>query len=248
MFTYQGVENFLRRAKDQIEIFPLRDWIGQSGMILRHDVDLDIQPAWKLAQVEQRIDVKSTFFILVTCETYNASSSSSRKMLREMRSEGFEIGLHFDPSIYPEADHEAMEQHARDEANYLAEIVGSEVNSISLHNPDHYGRIPLFDSFKNAYDARIFSNEQYSSDSRMVFRTPPDSLLTVGKTKIVQLNLHPEHYSEAGQPYPHMMVAYIERMIGRVHEMFGVNAPYLDAVGVDLHGHVREHLSSTEKN
>lgn len=244
MFSYAEIGILLKRANEAVGLFPFRDWDGKPGIILRHDVDLDVLPAWQLAQVELDVGVRSTFFFLVTSETYNVASSSNRRMLRDLSASGFEIGLHFDCAMYPDADHELLESRARDEARWLADIAGTEVKTVSIHNPDHYGRTPLFDSFLNAYDSRIFSKEIYSSDSRMIFRTPPESLLEIGKTRTAQLNLHPEHYSATGGDYPEAMVSFVDRVIGTVHQVFAPNSSYVKAVGSDLHAHVRKHLNS----
>ena len=69
-------------------------------IILRHDVDLDIYPAYKMALLENEIGVKSTFFILLNAQSYNPLSINNKNILREISSLGFEIGLHFDPTNY----------------------------------------------------------------------------------------------------------------------------------------------------
>lgn len=243
MFRYSEVEDFLRRAKEQTNLFSLKDWNGRPGIVLRHDVDLDVLPAWQLAQVEKRQGVRSSYFFLLSSDFYNIASHGNRRLVREMKDDGFDIGLHFDPLIYPGASDEELERKARKEAEWLSDIVGTDVNSISMHNPDAYGRIPIFPTFLNAYDSRIFSTERYSSDSRMIFRTAPDSLLEIARTQTAQINLHPEHYSETGGAYPECQVAYIERCLNNIHTQFLGNAGYAKIVTAGLQEHVVKHLS-----
>src|SRR5579859_3672042 len=100
IFTYPGLQAFLAYWSREVAIFPLRDWHGQSGIILRHAVDLDILPARRLAELEAEVGVRSTFFFLVSGHTYNPASIQNRPHLRALVNLGFEIGLHFDPTLY----------------------------------------------------------------------------------------------------------------------------------------------------
>lgn len=247
MFRYSEVETFLERAKAQVALFSLKDWNERPGIILRHDVDLDVYPAWQLAQVEKRQNVRSSYFFLLSSDFYNINAPENRRLVRELADDGFDIGLHFDPLIYPGEDNAGLEKKARREAEWLADVSGTQVNSISLHNPDAYGSIPIFPSFLNAYDSRIFSSSRYSSDSRMIFRTPPESLFEIAKTETAQINLHPEHYSETGEAYPHCQVTYIERRMTTIHDLFSTNAGYAKIVTNHLRDHVAKHLASADR-
>lgn len=56
--------------------------------------------AHRLAKVERESDICSTCYILTTCPTYNVPDPANRNLLRELNDWGFEIGLHFDPTLY----------------------------------------------------------------------------------------------------------------------------------------------------
>lgn len=68
--------------------------------ILRHDVDYSLERSFQFAKVEELLDVRSTYFVLLTCDFYNVFSAKNRAMLREMASVGHTIGLHFDEATY----------------------------------------------------------------------------------------------------------------------------------------------------
>ena len=74
---------------------------NSEGFILRHDIDFDLVLAEKMATIEYENDIHSTYFILVGCETYNILSSANREILFNILKLGHEIGLHFDPTFYP---------------------------------------------------------------------------------------------------------------------------------------------------
>lgn len=226
MFAYAEYSAFLERSKARAPLFPLRDSSGQPGIILRHDVDLDVEPALQLSEVEASVGVRSSFFFLVTADTYNVQAAVNRRALGTMHAAGFEIGLHFDPSIYETAVPEELDVHARREAGVLENIIGAAVTSVSLHNPSIRNEFPLLPSFKNAYDPSIFRPEIYLSDSRLIFRTDPDVFVS-SVSGVAQLLFHPEHFSTDGAPYPAIFRRFTERILRRTDSTFRVNSTFV---------------------
>lgn len=233
-FSYDGVLVLLRQAAAAAAVFPLRDWRGQPGIILRHDVDLDVLAAYAFSQVVAEAGIRSTFFFLVTAETYNVNAAPNRRILRAMADAGFEVALHFDPQVYPDADNAALARHARAEGDILADIIGQAVDSVSLHNPSVHGNFMLLDGWNNAYDPAIFAADRYLSDSRMLFRSDPMAFVTQGAKQVVQLLLHPLHYTPTGGHYPLPMLNHLERSTRTVDTMFKVNSEYQERVGDGL--------------
>lgn len=245
MFRYSEFQAFLRHALSFGEIFPLRDWHGQPGLILRQDVDLDVLPAYQLAKVEAEIGVRSTFFFLTTSDFYNIAADRNRRMLREMAHEGFEIALHFDPLVYPGADADALAKAARHEGEHLSEVVGVEVVSVSLHNPSVHGQYILLEGWINAYDPRIFDPAIYMSDSRMILRSDPYSFVAEIGTQTRQFLAHPMHYGDDTQAYPRPMIEWVQRSLDSLHSTFSVNSTYMESIEGDLIRHVVAALQRT---
>lgn len=213
---------------------PLERWEGQPGVILRHDIDLDLAPAERMAELEGELGVRATFFVMAGAESYNPSSRRNRARLKAIVEAGGEIGLHFDPSLYGDADHDFLGGAARGEARLLEDIIGRAVNSISLHNPSVTGRFPLFAGWRNAYDPAIFAPDRYLSDSRMMFQADPQTFLMDATARTYQLLLHPLHYSEDGRDYPAPMIDCVCRLAQALNEDYGVNARFRKAVGDDF--------------
>lgn len=68
--------------------------------IIRHDVDLSLQKAVEMAQIEHEMGVKAVYFLMTTSEAYNIRSQRSLLAVRKLRDLGHEIGIHFDANIY----------------------------------------------------------------------------------------------------------------------------------------------------
>ena len=101
-FNYKSLKKFLMHMLEIAPIIPMEDAPKSKGnfIILRHDVDLDIYPVYKLGQIEKELGIKSTFFIMTTCQNYNPLAPNNRKLINKIKNDGHEIGLHFDPTIY----------------------------------------------------------------------------------------------------------------------------------------------------
>jgi peptidoglycan/xylan/chitin deacetylase (PgdA/CDA1 family) len=196
--------------------------------ILRHDVDIDIEAAVAMAEIEAEFGIRSTFFFLTGCDTYNAASAANRRHLRRLTEQGFEVALHFDPLLYPGLADEELLPAVRREADWLGEIAGRPVRSISLHNPSVHGRYPAFKDFINAYDPAFFDPKRYLSDSCMGFRgKDPFEFIREREQQPVQILLHPFHYSDRGGGYPELYTRFLKRFADRIDETMKVNDTYV---------------------
>lgn len=172
-----------------------------SGFILRHDVDFDVKKAYDLSKIEKNNNIKSTYFFLVSSDMYNVMTVDNKSMIKEMIDEGFEIGLHFDPTVYMCNDEELNEK-VKLESSILEDITKQRVQAISLHNPSVHGKYPEFEGYKNAYSNNYFNDEIYISDSGRSFRgKDPFEFIQNGKSKLIQVLLHPIHFSYVDEKY-----------------------------------------------
>ena len=224
IFSYKQYSDFLKHLKSKGKITTLRDWDGGKSFILRHDVDLDIELAYDLAKIEADHDIFSSFFFLTSGNTYNVLVKKNSDMLKDMSKMGHEVGLHFDPTIYAE---NKMNEAVKKESEILSFAAGCEIKSISLHNPSIHGTYPMFEGYNNAYDPKIFSNDNYISDSRMQFRGKDIYGFLDGiKNSHIQILLHPMHFSEKGYGYDSILKKYINNVLSELHEYFSTNTTY----------------------
>ena len=231
IFSHKNLREFFREIHrlGRTELF--KNWKGDRVFLLRHDIDFDINLAHKMAQIEAEENLVSTFFILTTCESYNVLSTKNKQLLREILGMGHEVGLHFDPTIY-EKD---LELAVKQECELLSFAINCEIKSISLHNPSVHGLYPMFENYVNAYDPKMFSNENYISDSRFSFRGKnPFEFIKGIDNSMIQILLHPMHYSELGSGYKEIMFSTFMRYINDVHCNFKTNNVYVEQVGEDI--------------
>jgi len=219
-FTYHNLEKLFSFLKKNYPITPLGMWKNKKTVILRHDVDFDIKAAYRLSLLEEKYGIRSTFFLMATCHTYNLLSIENRAMILKMAKAGFEIGLHFNCAIYGLVSQKELIKKIDFEAAILSSITGQKVKSISQHRPNAQGRYFLVEGYHNAYDPKIFSSEQYFSDSRMTFQKDIYHFLEKPKKFPIQILLHPFHYNNSQKDYQGMIHQFVDDFIGQIDDDF----------------------------
>ncbi len=214
----------------------MANWNSDSNcIILRHDVDLHVKPAFDLACLEKECGIESSFLFLVNADGYNPLSKINRTMIKQIADWGFDVGLHFDPTMYPTFDVNSLKKHVDFESQIISDITQKEVKSISLHNPSIYNQYPIFDGYVNAYSNTLFSNENYISDSCMSFRGK-DIFTFFDKQidKPFQLLLHPLHFSETGGDYNSIFTYFARTFLSYIENDFRGNVTYNEQVKTPL--------------
>ncbi|HVL87307.1 MAG TPA: hypothetical protein VM681_04760 [Candidatus Thermoplasmatota archaeon] len=241
-FTYAGLRRFLSHLKATAPMSTFSDWDGANVVLLRHDVDADPVRAVPVARLEAELGVPATFFFMVSNPAYNVMSAVHRDAIAAIAGMGFEIGLHFDPSAYPDTGASPVRARADAEAAVLATIGGRPVRSISIHNPSVHGRFDSIEGYRNAYDPRIFAPDRYASDSRMILRHDLYEFSQRVREHPVQILLHPFHFTDAGDEYSSLACGLALDVLRRVDGAFRVNGAWAEAVKPDLVEHLRRRL------
>tara|TARA_B110001452_G_scaffold66345_1_gene53236 strand:- start:353 stop:1081 length:729 start_codon:yes stop_codon:yes gene_type:complete len=232
IFEYDKLREFYSKILSLGETKLFRDWKDESVFLIRHDIDFDLELAHRVALIESEMGIYSTFFILTTCPSYNILAKKNRSLLIKIKEMGHEIALHFDPTLYLDNLDAAVDR----ETQILSFAVGDEISSISLHNPTSHGLYPIFDKYVNAYSSELFNSENYISDSCFSFRDKdPFSFLKNIKNGMVQILLHPMHFSENGDGYDKILADTFIRNLKEIHENFySVNLKYRSDVGDNI--------------
>ena len=121
-FSYAWARALLLAMRAVAPVRPLRDAVGDREIILRHDIDLDLELARRFAEIEIECDVRASYFINLGSISFNPGAERNRKVLAFLGEHGFEVGLHFDPTLYPGRSDRELNNLARREADYLSVI------------------------------------------------------------------------------------------------------------------------------
>ena len=204
-FSYSYFIRLLEAARDQFRPYRLGDAgeaLAQPGggrrIFVRHDVDVDVPRALRMAEIETRQGVAATYYIMTASPMYRVQEHTSQ--IREIAALGHEVGLHFDcPAEYRAAEGRLEELHKSIDADcrVLEDAARLPVRSLSFHRPvASLLRGPLLVRGRvNAYAAPLM--EWYLSDSRGIWRAgEPLPQLLQNQGSILQLLIHPIWWGE----------------------------------------------------
>jgi hypothetical protein len=160
-------------------------------LFLRHDVDLSLEAALKMARIEHELDVRATYFLMTGSAFYNLDSHIGRYTQRQLRQWGHAVGQH--PS-YPHVD-----------ANGRFDKV------LAWHNPEPEYMSEPVDGLVNVMEPPYFTQGLYRSDSNQHWREGcPHEELAAGRFEWLQLLVHPAIWVYEGETMRETM----ETMLG----------------------------------
>ncbi len=124
---------------------------ADGDLILRHDVDLSLDAALRLAELEAEAGAGATYFLMTSSVFYNLASPEGERALERLRELGHRVGLH---AVYPRAELDERFERV-----------------VAWHNPDpEYMRAPIEGAI-NVMEPPWFDPETYRSDSNQHWRS-----------------------------------------------------------------------------
>jgi len=182
-------------------------------LILRHDVDFDLDAAIGMAETEAKQGWRATYFVLLRTEFYNPLSQAGTAAVRQLINLGHDVGLHFDASLYA-GDEAGLISAVKSESATLEQISDAPVTCFSLHrpHPDMLDNGFEVDGLINAYAPRYFRDFGYCSDSRGAWHHGhPLDHAAVKQGSALQLLTHPIWWIESGDIPSDKCSAFLER-------------------------------------
>ena len=173
-FDLVHYRELLDAARDGAYAFVFFDHDPRPGdLFLRHDVDLSIEAAVTLAELEAGEDVRSTYFLMTQSVFYNLASPQGEAAIERLRALGHAVGLH---AVWPRAELDERFDPV-----------------VAWHNPDPQYMSDPVDGADNVMASRFFSLDHYRSDSNQQWRSGcPHESLARGEFEWLQLLTHPE--------------------------------------------------------
>lgn len=224
-FTLRAYENLVNEIKHcGYSICDYSDYSNKS-VILRHDVDCDLEKAADFSDFEKGLQIRSVYMVLVSSDFYNIFSLKNRRLLQTIISNGHKIGLHFDETQYSYQNSEQLKEYVMQEKNMLESASGIRVNSVSMHRPSKkfLEMNILFDELINSYSDLFFKQFKYISDSRRNWREDVISIINSGKYDKLQILTHPFWYHQNEEDARDTILRFLSAKGKQAYHQFGEN-------------------------
>jgi len=242
-FTYELYKQLLETALSCGEVLLFSKRTTKPGLIIRHDVDLDLKLCEHMVIVEKRLGVRSTFYVMVRSPLYNPLAPNESEFLRWLIAEGFEVGLHFDPVPHEQLigqNHLNYKRCILEDASILSTVFNSlghtHVRSVSFHNcgTRAFSQNLVFaaDGADLVLENAWFDSGRYISDSRM--QLPMENVFAFvehcGQEQLM-LNIHPEHWIHGpNNTYENIIFKHSVNSGKDIREVLSVNSTYLSGL------------------
>lgn len=158
-------------------------------IILRHDIDYDVELALQGARIENELGIKSTYFFLLRSDFYNPFAKSNFDKINEIKNLGHQISIHFDPTLYDD-----FQVGFLDELFFFESTFKVKIEIISLHRPNEFFQKynQKIGGIEHTYQDKYFKHLKYFADStgKWRFGDPIESEEFKNKNSI-QLLIHP---------------------------------------------------------
>jgi len=134
----------------------------KNNVILRHDVDFDVNIALKMARLEKKMGICSTYFFLIRSNSYNLLEPSTIAQIKLIKQLGHEISIHFDPAIYRKNPLAGL----KNELDLFKKLTGVAPKILSFHRPSKiFLNDELVLGMPHTYQNKYFVDIKYISDS-----------------------------------------------------------------------------------
>jgi hypothetical protein len=161
-------------------------------LLLRHDVDLSLDAAVKMAELEAEVGAEATYFLMRQSVFYNLESSEGEAAFARLLELGHDVGIHAVWPTIPEVDERF-------------------VRVLAWHNPDPpYMDLPV-EGFVNVMSQPWFTPGRYRSDSNQHWRSGcPHDELARGTLEWLHLLVHPEIWVYRGDTMRETMLSMLD--------------------------------------
>jgi hypothetical protein len=160
-------------------------------LFLRHDVDMSLEAALAMAELEAERGVVATYFLMTRSDFYNLDSRGGVAALARLRELGHRVGLH---GVHPDATLDDRFDPV-----------------VAWHTPDPDFMTQPIDGAVNVMQEPYFQPGRYRSDSNQHWRSGcPHESLARGDFEWLQLLVHPEIWVYPGSTMRETMEAFLD--------------------------------------
>jgi len=230
-FTYNHYRELIHRLQKNYSFTTFQEGkeaIGQQVtpmVIMRHDIDMELEAAFNMSLIEKDLGITSTYFFMIRCPSYNVFSGKGAEQINNILSAGHHLGLHFDCALYNDISASNIERYISRECQLLKEFFGRQVTAISFHRP---GQMELngitLRKWPNSYEEVFTKDFEYFSDSRGNWaRGNPSESEAFSKLKNLHILIHPIWWTEIEtEPY-NRLLNFVEQTGKRIGHYLSEN-------------------------
>ena len=168
--------------------------------LLRHDIDSELLGCEPMLDIERRLGVQATYFVMVRSTAYNLFCIESLRMVDHIRNDGHSIGLHFMGELCEGESAQLLCEKVLREADWLEAEFQTRISAVSFHQPSRAvleGDLDIPNLY-NTYNRNQMRLYVYVSDTNMKWQHEhPIEIFSRVIYRRLQLLIHPMWWTKS---------------------------------------------------
>lgn len=173
---------------------------GRKEVLWRHDVEFEPDIALKMAEIENDLGVKATYFFQLHSPYYNLFDEYYSKVFHKIKDLGHYCGLHFDCRYWGVSDEKQLDRFIALDCQYLESNLNININTFSFHNTTPFTQRCLeykYGGLINVYSSYFKEKYNYCGDSLGYWRFDRlEDVLNDKNIKHLQVLTHDANWSD----------------------------------------------------
>lgn len=223
-FTYSSYESMLKNALEHYVFVEYNSQTKNPSIVLRHDIDFSIENSLKIAEIENKLGIRSYFFINPHSEYYNMFEGQNIQKIIEIRNFGHFIGLHFDVEFWGGISSTKIDNQIEKDKNLLETYLNIQIKTFSFHNTSkeilEFKNL-FYGGLINVYNKEIFEKYKYCSDSNGYWRHERmPEIIQNQRYKHLHLLTHPVWWNENTDSPRNKIINYLNNSRERLIDLY----------------------------
>lgn len=203
--SYENYSQIINAIKSTHKLADFHSYRQQAEwIVIRHDIEFDIEKAVAMARIEADAGVKATYLVQIGSEAYNAFSDDNLARLNEIIDLGHEVGLH-----YRQTGTLSDTLNIESQLDVLQKMLPRASRIVACHRPKAGSPYNEYSgNFINCYSEPFFyltdkpqtAPTRYVSDSKWRWNYGEPIYQFFRDTPKIQFLTHPFQWSAKGNP------------------------------------------------
>lgn len=205
MYSRDSYRDLLVQALEQgYQFISFFDELPTDGkyIYLRHDVDASPEMALEMAEINQSLGIRATFFLLLDSQIYSVITSQTLRTAHAIHDASQDLGFHYALPLTP-LKMDALPAHIWEDFKLVQQRLPEIKPIFSWHNttPDilEWGLHHEVPGLLNAYSPEFFKDIPYYSDSLARYTPAEFGDILRRNHPVMQLLFHPEIWIGGGE-------------------------------------------------
>jgi hypothetical protein len=207
-FTLENYGKLLKLALENYKFILFTDNLSgnlnSKKILLRHDIEFSVPIALRMAQIEESLGIRSTYFLQIHSEFYNPLEKENYDSIKKIIKKGHILGLHFDSHFWRIKTENDLEKYIAFDKNIIETYFEVNIKVLSFHNTNDFVLSCENENYAeliNVYSKRFKTEVGYCTDSTGYWRYERlEDRMREAKDEFLQILIHDGMWQDEALP------------------------------------------------